>query len=68
MRQRVLKRAMKIKITQIKSAIGRKQNQKKVLTALGIHKMHQTVVHEDSPTIMGMVDKVKHLVTVEKQD
>jgi len=59
---------MKIKITQIKSSIGRKLNQKKVLTALGIRRMHYTVIHEDSPVIMGMVNKVKHLVNVEKLD
>ncbi|MCP4632884.1 MAG: 50S ribosomal protein L30 [candidate division Zixibacteria bacterium] len=57
---------MKIKITQIKSAIGRLENQKRVLKALGIRKMHQTVIHEDSPTIMGMVDKVRHLIKIEK--
>jgi len=59
---------MKIRITQIRSGVGRIQNQKRVLIALGIHRMHQTVTHEDSLTIMGMVDKVKHLVRVEKQD
>ena len=57
---------MKIKITQVKSAIGRLENQKKVLRALGIRKMHQTVIHEDSPTIMGMVGKVNYLIKVEK--
>ncbi|MBD3168259.1 MAG: 50S ribosomal protein L30 [candidate division Zixibacteria bacterium] len=57
---------MKVRITQIRSAIGRQENQKRVLRALGIRKMHQTVVHEDSPTIMGMVNKIKHLLKVEE--
>lgn len=56
----------KIKITQIKSKIGAPAAQRKVLAALGIKKMHQTVVHEDSASILGMVEKVKHLVSVEK--
>ncbi len=57
---------MKVKITQVRSAIGRIENQKRVLKALGIRRMHHTVVHEDSHTIMGMINKVKHLVKVEK--
>lgn len=56
----------KIKVTQIKSKIGQPESQKKILKALGITKMHQTVEHEDSPQIMGMVNKLKHLVKVEK--
>ncbi len=57
---------MKIKITQIRSTIGRIENQGRVLKALGIHRMHQSVVHEDSPVIMGMVNKVRHLIKLEK--
>jgi large subunit ribosomal protein L30 len=56
----------KIKVTQIKSKIGQPESQKKILAALGIRKMHQTVEHEDTPAIMGMVRKLKHLVKVEK--
>ncbi len=55
----------KIKITQVISRIGSTQRQKRNLDALGIKKMNQTVVHEDSPIILGMVEKVKHLVKVE---
>jgi large subunit ribosomal protein L30 len=55
----------KIKITQVISRIGSTARQKKNLDALGIKKMGQTVVHEDSPIILGMVEKVKHLVKVE---
>ncbi len=55
----------KIKITQVISRIGSTERQKRNLDALGIKKMNQTVVHEDSPIILGMVEKVKHLVKVE---
>jgi large subunit ribosomal protein L30 len=55
----------KIKITQIKSKIGYSVRQKKTLEALGIKKMHQTVEHEATPQILGMVTKVRHLVKVE---
>ena len=54
----------KLKITQTKSAIGRTSNQKKVIEALGLRKLNQTVEHEDSPQIRGMLNKVHHLVTV----
>jgi len=56
----------KIKVTQIKSKIGQPEAQKRILAALGIKKMHQTVEHDDTPQIMGMVNKLKHLVKVEK--
>lgn len=55
----------KLKITQTKSRIGATMRQKRNLDALGLHKMNQTVEHEDSPIILGMLEKVKHLVTVE---
>ena len=55
----------KIKITQVISRIGSTEKQRRNLDALGLKKMNQTVVHEDSPIIMGMVEKVKHLVKVE---
>lgn len=55
----------KIRITQVKSKIGQPERQKRILEALGIKKMHQTVEHEATPQIMGMVDKLKHLVKVE---
>jgi large subunit ribosomal protein L30 len=56
----------RIKVTQIKSKIGQPESQKKILASLGIRKMHQTVEHDDTPQIMGMVNKLKHLVKVEK--
>ncbi len=54
-----------IKITQIKSRINAPRSQKETLDALGLHKMHHSVVHEDTPSIRGMVKKVHHLVNVE---
>jgi large subunit ribosomal protein L30 len=56
----------KIKITQIRSGIGRPLRQKRTLEALGIRKMHHTVEHDATPQILGMVNKVKHLVKVEE--
>ncbi len=55
----------KIQITQIKSRINAPKSQKETLDALGLHKMHHSVVHEDTPSILGMVKKVHHLVKVE---
>ena len=54
----------KIKITQIKSGIDRPERQKLTLRALGIRKMHNSVEHEATPQILGMVNKVKHLISV----
>ena len=56
----------RLKITQIKSGIGYKQNQKDTLRSLGLKRMHDTVVKEDRPEIRGMVKTVTHLVTVEE--
>lgn len=53
-----------IAITQIKSRINCPAVQKRTLDALGLHKMNQTVVHEDTATIRGMVKAVHHLVKV----
>ena len=55
----------KIQITQVKSAIDRPERQKRTIIALGIKHMQQTVELEATPQILGMVTKVKHLVTVE---
>ena len=56
----------KIKVTKVKSAINRTQNQKRILESLGLNKIGQTKVHEASPSILGMVSKVSHLVSVEE--
>lgn len=58
----------KIKITQVKSIIDRSKRQKDTIKALGLRKMHQSVIHEESPQILGMVNKVNHLIKVEKVD
>ncbi len=57
----------KIKITQIKSRIGSSKRQKRTLDALGLKKVSSTVEKEATPQIMGMVNKVRHLVTIEEQ-
>ena len=56
----------KLKITQIKSRICSSALQKKNLDALGLRKINQTVEHDDSAIILGMVEKVKHLVRIEE--
>tara|TARA_B100001094_G_scaffold146707_1_gene142048 strand:+ start:885 stop:1061 length:177 start_codon:yes stop_codon:yes gene_type:complete len=55
-----------IKIKKIKSAIRKPGNQKKTLLSLGLKKIGQVVEHQDTPSIMGMINKVKHLVTIIK--
>ncbi|HCP23440.1 MAG: 50S ribosomal protein L30 [SAR202 cluster bacterium] len=54
-----------IKITWTRSAIGRTEKQRRIIKSLGLRRLHHTVVHHDSPTILGMVEKVSHLVKVE---
>ena len=56
----------KIRVTQLKSKIGRTERQKKTLTALGLHKINHSVEHTATPQIMGMVAAVHHLVKVEE--
>ena len=58
----------RIKITQIKSSIGSNKRQKATLNALGLRKMNQTVEHEATPQIIGMVNKLRHLVRVEEEE
>lgn len=55
----------KIKVKKVKSAINRTQRQKRTLEALGLKRIGQVVEHEDTPNILGMVNKVKHLVSIE---
>ncbi|WP_299227525.1 50S ribosomal protein L30 [uncultured Psychroserpens sp.] len=56
----------KIKVTKVKSAINRTQTQKRTLEALGLKRIGQTIEHDASPSILGMVNKVSHLVSVEE--
>ena len=60
--------ANRIKITYSKSAIGYDRRQRATIKALGLRKLNQSVEHDDSPVIRGMVRKVHHLVTVEEVD
>jgi large subunit ribosomal protein L30 len=55
-----------VKLTQVKSTIDRSKRQKATIKALGIKKLHNPVVKEVNPQIMGMIDKVRHLITVEE--
>ena len=56
----------KIKVTQTRSAIKRPQDQKRTLEALGLRKIGHVVEHDPTPNIMGMIKKVKHLVSTEE--
>lgn len=56
----------KIRIKQIRSKIDRSERQKRSLQALGLRKMHQVVEHNSTPQILGIIEKVKHLVQVEE--
>jgi len=57
---------VKLRITWVKSGIGYKENQKRTLTTLGFHRLNQSVVHNDSMAVRGMINKVRHLVKVEE--
>jgi len=56
----------KIKVTKVKSAINKPLRQKRVLESLGLKKIGQVVEHEATSSILGMVSKVNHLVSVEE--
>jgi len=56
----------KLLVTWVKSGIGYNERQKKTLTALGFHRLNQSVTHNDSLAIRGMINKVRHLVKVEE--
>ncbi|SFB25051.1 MULTISPECIES: 50S ribosomal protein L30 [unclassified Bacillus (in: firmicutes)] len=57
----------KLEVTLTKSVIGRPQDQRKTVEALGLRKVNQTVVQQDNAAIRGMITKVAHLVTVKEQ-
>ena len=57
----------KIRITLIKSGIGYDDTQRNTLKTLGFHRLHQSVVREDSRSLRGMINKVRHLVKVEEE-
>ena len=56
----------KIRVTKVKSSIRKPQNQKDTLLALGLKRIGQIVVHDSTPSILGMIGKVEHLVSVQK--
>jgi len=56
----------KLRITWIKSTIGYAKEQRATIKALGLRRLHQSVVHPDSPSLRGMLLKVKHLIRVEE--
>ncbi|MBX2888214.1 MAG: 50S ribosomal protein L30 [Ferruginibacter sp.] len=58
--------AKKIKVTQVKSVIDRPERQKRTMVALGLKKLHSSVEVEATPQILGMVEKVNHLIKVEE--
>jgi len=55
----------KLRITWVKSAIGYSRDQRETLRALGLRRLRQSVVHPDSPSLRGMLYKVKHLIQVD---
>jgi large subunit ribosomal protein L30 len=60
--------AKQLKVTQVKSSIGGKHNQRESLRTLGLRKIRQSVVRDDSPEVRGLIHTVRHLVTVEEVD
>jgi large subunit ribosomal protein L30 len=60
--------AIKLKVTQVKSGIGRSKSQNKTLEGLGLRGPHRSVILQDTDAIRGMIRKVAHLVTVEAAD
>jgi large subunit ribosomal protein L30 len=58
----------RLKVTQLRSGIGRKQNQRDTLRSLGLKRINDVVVKEDRPEIRGMIFTVSHLVKVEEVD
>ena len=54
----------RVAITWKRSAIGYAKNQRRIIESLGLRRLHHTVEHDDTPSIMGMVFKVRHLVEV----
>jgi len=57
---------MRLKITLKRSLIGRTEDQRATVRSLGLRKIRQSVIHDDHPTIRGMINKVAHLVDVEE--
>lgn len=58
----------RLRITWVKSGIGYRQDQRRTLKSLGFHRLNQSVIHDDSASIRGMINKVRHLVEVGVED
>ena len=58
----------RLKVTQIRSVIGRPQDQKDTVRRLGLHRLNDSAIKEDRPDIRGMISKVRHLIRVEEVD
>ena len=56
----------KLRITWVKSGIGYESSQRRTLKSLGFHRLHESVIHEDSRSLRGMINKVRHLLKVEE--
>lgn len=54
-----------LKITLLRGLVGQREEHRRTLRALGLRRRHQSVIHRDTPTIRGMIDKVRHMVRVE---
>ena len=57
----------RLRVIWVKSSIGYAEDQKKTLKALGLHRLNQGIIHDDSLAIRGMINKVRHLVKVEEK-
>ncbi|MFA6001869.1 MAG: 50S ribosomal protein L30 [Thermoleophilia bacterium] len=55
-----------IKVTQTKSIIGRREDHRRTIRALGLKRINHTVIHDDNPVIQGMIHKVRYMVEVEE--
>ncbi|MBC7106441.1 MAG: 50S ribosomal protein L30 [Firmicutes bacterium] len=58
----------RLKITLVRSVIGRPEEQRRTVRSLGLRRLHGTVCHEDTPTLRGMLRKISHLVKVEEEE
>lgn len=56
----------RLRVTLVRSPIGRQEVQKRTVRALGLRRLHQQVEHDDNPSVRGMINAVRHLLTVEE--
>jgi large subunit ribosomal protein L15 len=55
-----------LRVTWVRSAIGFKKDQRATVRALGLHRLHETVEHKDTPALRGMLNKIVHLLKIEE--